>query len=669
MCSCVISIAKKVFCDLKSKYIKKDRGFLPEIYSGFFYNYAYGGESDGLLNFLLFISRNFITKGNENMKTKKLLSLILAVIMIMSVVPIYASAEDQIALTVDNITVYPTAEGFIYFGQKISDGVTLSGGEVQYDGTVVAGHFEFAEPEFQPTTWASAYRPKMIFVPDDTDTYESFEVPASKNTSFAVKKTTPVFVDENDPPVATEVEPGAKLSTSTLSGGQVKNPYNPDEPKALAGYWRWTTTSTVVSESGYYQARMVIANYEVLYMDVYVKVASDIPETTITEYPTIPELTYNPDVTWADIELTGGKAVIKETGKEVEGTFAIKDTRLTVPPNPNFKEIEVVFTPANAEEALPYEFTIPVTVNPLPISFGENNEGTAIDDPFEYEVGPDTLVSSVLSYLKSGILNYPTPSVVSIENANDYVENGKTYEISVVNYTNTNYTGTYAYVKVVFTTVEFAVSSVSYLAGTEKIHVKFNSSSCPGTFDVYVDGTLIGDDVPRAGDHIDVPYKLETSGTHTVKVVYNPTDGDYYFMADYETEIKANAQRYITLKDMNDFQKISVNGKNTLATDAYIVYGDEISIKYDFEDLFISWVITDTAGNTVTLDGVDLTSSEISFTMPDHDLVLSVVTTLEEETPGDKDIAIDSVWAFFQKIIDWFTNMIKQLLNLMGLGA
>ncbi|MBQ3520233.1 MAG: hypothetical protein IJA31_13040, partial [Clostridia bacterium] len=101
------------------------------------------------------------------MKTKKLFILVLAVAMLFAGFASVAFAQEQITLSVDNITAYPTAEGSIYFGQKINEGVALTGGEVQYDGAVVAGHFEFAEPEFRPTSWASAYRPIMIFVPDE----------------------------------------------------------------------------------------------------------------------------------------------------------------------------------------------------------------------------------------------------------------------------------------------------------------------------------------------------------------------------------------------------------------------------------------------------------------------------------------------------------------------
>ena len=594
------------------------------------------------------------------MKTRKLISLLLALMMFVSVVPFYASAAEPIALTEANVTVWPTASGEIWFGQKINEGVTLIGGEVQYDGTVVAGRFEFIDSDIYPTCGGINIA-ALKFIPENFDSYTGFEIEYAWDVLYNVNPVTPVLVDENAPPVATEVEAGARLSTSTISGAAIKNPITNEIITDVV--WNWESSRTKVNESGYYPARATVPSsnggYNPLTVNIYVRIAGDIPETAIAEYPTVPELTYNPNVTWADIELTGGKAVIKGTETEVEGTFAIKN--LTAVPNAKSTELTIVFTPANAEEALPYEFTIPVKVNPLPISFGEDLKGTSIDDPFVYEVAPGTTVRDAF---RKGYLNYPTPSVVGIEDANSYVENGKVYKVTVLNYTNTNYTGSEAYVKFVFKDVEFAVSSVSYYAATEEINVKLNSNKPDGTFDVFIDGKLVGDDVKRGNDHIDVSYAPETSGTHTVKVVYNPTENDYFFMADYETEIQANVERHITLKNMDIAQKVSVNGKEDYPSSAYILYGDEISIKYGFEDLFVSWVITDTAGKAVDL-GVDLTSSEISFTMPDHDLVFAVKTTTQLEQ--EEAIAnCDHLCHSDNELIRLFWNIICMFFRLLN---
>ncbi len=344
------------------------------------------------------------------MKTRKLMSLLLALMMFLSVMPFYASAAEPIALTEANVTVWPTANGEIFYGQKLSDGITLSGGEVQYDGTVVAGHFEFIDSDFYPTS-GGVNIAALKFIPDDLGSYAGFEIEYAWDVIYNVNPVTPVLVDENSPPVATEVEAGARLSTSTISGGEIKNPITGEV--ITDAVWKWESSRTKVNESGYYPARATVPSsnggYNPLTVNIYVRIAGDIPETAIAEYPTVPELTYNPNVTWADIELTGGKAVVKGTETEIEGSFTIKN--LTAVPNAKSTELTIVFAPANAEEALPYEFTIPVKVNPLPISFGEDHKGTSIDDPFVYEVEPGTIVRDAFP---KRYLNYPTPSVVGI---------------------------------------------------------------------------------------------------------------------------------------------------------------------------------------------------------------------------------------------------------------
>ena len=151
-------------------------------------------------------------KGNENMKTKKLLSILLALMMILSVVPFYASAE-AIALTADNVVAWPTTSGEIYFGQKLSDGITLNSenalvtSDGTETGTVIPGKWEFIDKDFAPTAWGKTSKANVKFTPENTDEYIGFEVTKSANVTYVVNKTTPVFVDEiNDPIVATDVE-------------------------------------------------------------------------------------------------------------------------------------------------------------------------------------------------------------------------------------------------------------------------------------------------------------------------------------------------------------------------------------------------------------------------------------------------------------------------------
>lgn len=582
---------------------------------------------------------------------KRTLSLFLcAVLFIMSAS--VAFAITPVALTESNVTVWPTTNGSIYFGQQISDGVTLSGGEVQYDGAVVAGHFEFIDPEFRPTSSGSKFA-ALKFIPEDSLSYTGFEVETAWDVMYTVNKTTPVFVDENDTvPVATEVEAGAKLSTSTLSGAQVMNPYYPEESKALAGVWKWAKSTTVVNESGYYEARITISGYERLTAQVYVKIASDIPETTIAQYPTIPELTYNPDVTWGNLPLEGGKAVIKGTDTEVVGTFSLKDRWLNAVPNPNITEVEVVFTPANAEEALPVEFTIPVKVNPAPVSFIDS-EGKFVVDGFVFEADPGTLMRDIQSYLMA-YLNCPPQSVISVEDKNSYAENGRTYKLTV-QHDNSNYVGTEVSFTVKFKEVEFTPTIA--FAGYNRYKVDCGAYSPAGTFTVTLNGEVIAE--VKEGVGFDCVTETDEGGTFEIVAKYNPTENDYFVISDATRTTTVAPKRELTVASGMDF---TVNGNKTYNA---IRTGDVIKLTYNMPE-FAYFVIKDGNGKEVTLEGVDVTTKEITFTMPDHDLKISVKTPAQierEEAAANCDHICHSENSLLQML--WkLISMFCQLFNI-----
>ncbi len=583
------------------------------------------------------------------MKTKKLLSILLVLVMMLSVVPMYASAE-AVALTESNVTVWPTANGEIFYGQKLSDGITLSGGEVQYDGTVVAGHFEFIDSDFYPTS-GGVNIAALKFMPENFDSYTGFEIEYAWDVLYNVNPVTPVLVDENAPPVATEVEAGARLSTSTISGAAIKNPITNEIITDVV--WNWESSRTKVNESGYYPARATVPSsnggYNPLTVNIYVRIAGDIPETAIAEYPTVPELTYNPNVTWADIELTGGKAVVKGTETEIEGSFTIKN--LTAVPNAKSTELTIVFTPANAEEALPYEFTIPVTVNPLPISF-KGNDGNFIVEGFEFEVEPGTLMRDVQSYLMD-YLNYPPQSVIGVEDRNSYAENGRTYKLTV-QHDNSNYVGTEVSFTVKFKEVEFTPTIA--FAGYNKYKVDCGAYSPAGTFTVTLNGEVIAE--VKEGVGFDCVTETDEGGTFEIVAKYNPTENDYFVISDATRTTTVAPKRELTVVSGMDF---TVNGNKTYNA---IRTGDVIKLTYNMPE-FAYFVIKDGNGKEVTLEGVDVTSKEITFTMPDHDLDISVKTPAQierEEAIANCDHFCHSDNQFLQ--IFW--NIISFFMRLFG---
>lgn len=599
------------------------------------------------------------------MKTKKLLSLILALMMMLSVVPMYASAAEPIALSTSNVTEWPTANGSIYFGQKISDGVTLSGGEVQCDGTTVAGHFEFIDSALVPTI-PGTQRSNIKFVPDDETSYIGFEKSRSRDVTYDVLTVTPVFEDEeNNPLVATEVEAEAELSTSILSGGTVINPYNVDEPKILAATWGWESSSTIVHESGYYTARITATGYNALTAQVYVKVAGEATPITITEAPTVEAMTYDANRTYADITFVGGKAVDAVTGEEVAGKFAFTNAALNVTvPSVGTRELEVTFTPNDTENYLKNTTTVTVTVNPIKIAF-INEAGTEIIPEITVPYGLK-MSDDIGNYLKSYLNTSASFNFTETQYFNEYIPVG-THDLTVkASCSNANYESEAVLpFKLTVEPVETAVT-VKYdinkdNKNTYEIYVvkaDVDGARPQGSFAIYVDGQLLKDGA-KYSEHI--TWSPEKSKAYTVKVVYTPTANDPCLVAD--TEITVDAKLYRNITTVNT----SSDGTKQFRC------GEKIQVAANVPE-FSGWVITDAAGNTVDL-GVDLSAKSIEFAVPDFDVKLEAKGKTSSGSDGlgnifDMDFGDlsegDSEWAIIniiRNLIAKFKSFLQQLIE------
>lgn len=583
------------------------------------------------------------------MKTKKLLSVLLALMMMLSVVPIYASAADPIALTEANVTVWPTASGEIYFGQKISDGITLTGGEVQYNDVVVDGHFEFTDASFIPASSGSQIG-NITFVPDDSSAYQGFVVETAWDVIYQVKKTTPVLVDENNPPVATRVEEGAKLSTSTISGGLMKNPYNESEPNVAAGEWEWTNRRTVVTESGYYEAEFYVKGYEGVTMMVYVGINGDIIETSVSEIPSIPELTYDGTTTWNDIALSGGIAVEKDTTNVVEGTFLISDTwRVKVIETGSY-EIDATFTPNDTESYTKVDCKIPVTVNKGTIKFVDENGAEIVP---EITVDYGTKFSDISRLLKPYVKGPEYIYFVMGDLGSQLCSNG-TYTVTATAPSDgAHYEDTELTFKVI---VEPKTLTPKIYGTTGGLYIQDNSGTYrpEGTFDIYVDDELVHSGIKYLEDKFELTFPENVTATYTIKAVYNPVENDNYSIDDIIYQNNVIAKHGLTLKNGIANYKL---GDDTLAKTIKdetirITEGTVIALEAVSED-FAEWIITDANGNALdlaiktvvtnvdengditweTVDG-DLTCKNIIFTMPTEDVIITLRTT--------KDIAAEN---------------------------
>lgn len=575
-----------------------------------------------------------MTNTQKHVISKALACFLAFLIFIMSIS--FAFAAEPVALSESNVSVWPTASGEIYYGQKVSEGISLSGGTVTTDGTstgvVIPGHFEFLDPDARPSLGVASLK----FVPEDTQSYIGFEVEYAWDVMFTINKTTPILVDENNPPIATEVEAGAKLSTSTLSGGQICNPFYPEESAALAGKWKWSKGTTIVNESGYYEARITVTNYNRITQMVYVRIAGEIPETTIVEAPTVPTLTYDGFSKWGDINLEGGKAALKIEGTEVEGTFSVTEVWKDLSVKVGSYEIDVVFTPADPEAALPYSFKIPVTVNKGTVKF--------VDESGE-EIVPEITIDRVLEvgddlngYLKPYLNASCSFNYEETEGYGEKIKPG-THEYTVKTIIDDpNYERYSTLTFKIVLNKEKVNAKVKNVVGGKQIYIEGGDTyHLNGNFDVkyFIDGKEAGiiEDV-----EFNKPFEFvqNESGVYTYEIVYNGTEDDYY-----DITVITEAE------DIKLQHQVKVVGQEPVT----YTYGEPVTITPPAHEkpyyVFAGWDVK---------SGIILPSSEepvetIDITMPDNDI--EIEATYEFSITAFFEYIFSLIVDFFAKIAEF----------------
>ncbi len=165
---------------------------------------------------------------------KKTLSLLLAVLMLVSCVPVFASAAEPITLSYTNITIVPpsVSPDEMAYGDTWSV-LTITGGELYYiaeDGTetLVPGHFEHYKADGVPALGDNREVP-FNFVSDDTTKFTSIQRLQSRRVSVK-SGTWPTInvVDGKVTPVITEAptpvnaQPGMLWGDVTFTGGKAE---------------------------------------------------------------------------------------------------------------------------------------------------------------------------------------------------------------------------------------------------------------------------------------------------------------------------------------------------------------------------------------------------------------------------------------------------------------
>ncbi len=615
---------------------------------------------------------------NSYKTSKTILSIFLSLILIASTATIAFAAE---ALAVKNVSQWPTisyrtedgtlvSNGYMYYGQKVSDALVINDDEIVLNaaGEQVAGHFEFIDPDEIPDDINDAMRSNIKFVPDDTDMYTGFQRKRSRDTTFKVISTTPVLV--NDAPTATSVDSGSSLSASVISGGQVMNPYYPEETSALNAKWSWSNPDTVIYESGEYEAKLYIhtAYVEITKM-IYVEVNSAVKATTIAELPTA-EIEFAQELTYNDLVLNGGKAVEYGTETEVSGSFSVK--------NPNAKitgigtyNVPVVFTPDDTENYIASEGTATVTVTKANYKFvNENGEeivpeltlpyGTTFD---QHEILGNSLKVLIkdraqlsgVDAIGSLIFEAGDKDTVAPIGTNTYNVRVRPYNSGTSNY---NVTDLQFILTIEPVTVEMKLSSSIDKEQTINISTVNSNDPYPqGTFDIYVDGALYMEDVKGS-----FPFDPGKSGKYDIRMVYNPAENDPCVVEEKTVTWTETYHRNLN------------RGNLVMGSTATVMYGKEVKLNANIpEENFGGWKITDAKGNEVVLEDAVMEGRDITFTMPDFDITVEAIDKsadtsgggiddifgdLGDLTEGDSDNPFENI---INNLVAFFKNIIEKI--------
>lgn len=493
-----------------------------------------------------------------------------------------------------------------------------------------------------------------------------------------------------EPPVASEIEPGQRAHKSKITGGSFKVVETGEILTDVV--WCWEKENVVINEPGMYTAMGVSISYPeiILYVDIYLGLIGGAIATEIVNVPTF-EFVYDGETKWSDLDFSGMKAVEKGTDKEVAGTFEITTSAGVVPSDDKIMYVSssgtyyVKFTPDDLDTYGIAKAQISITITKGVPQWKDNVTpvvtvpyGTAVGSPtFRYLLDDGSLVPSgvfISAPFCDSEGNRISGSVLDVGTYEGV------YMLELIE--NQNWQSALLPVTVVVIPSEVEME-VTYNSQTHRLRVVCPSRLLEGTIDVYIDGQLVFDDAELARSETMVnanwlefdtrwlPANDAVNSTHTIKVVYNPTPTDQMGIVNGGCEISAlyEADRKISVSDKQI--RLTVDNVVFNAERKILYAGDKISvITSDAE--FVSWKITDAAGNPVAVEAIegDLNTSIFTFAMPELDLHIDYVTQYdldhpeENEDPESGNAFLD----FLVRIINALRKVLQMLANILNLA-
>ena len=639
-------------------------------------------------------------------KTHRILTVLTIILMLLFTGSLAYAAEntEKIQLTMENVAEWPEIKGEMFFGQTLAEGnITIEGGKVTIDGTaegeVVAGTFEFVDTTIRPII-DSEDKAQLKFVPADEEVYIGFEA-LDTQVAIPVSATTPIYTAL---PVATKVaQVNDKLNTSTLSmDGVFINPYTGEE--IADGKWAWLTSGrTKISSPGLFQA---VSCFSTIYyvqdiVDVWVGIegVDDSKMPTFVEQPTFTEtIRLNPDKTWGDYTLTGGKAVVYDADNneiEVEGTFTVADVYKNAPIN-KLGENSVVIQFTSADESLASSIPFAIKVN-VEKKLPTWTSGEKLELTYDYGMSPFNTHGGQIKELDATNLNCYVEgtnqwqynfSVYDLDKnpltltASDILDVGEYEYLVTVSHSaiNANWdTTAFLPVKIIIKAGKAAMDKFSYNYTTGEVKGNYNNTYLNGIVDITMGETTI-EDVPVTQGRFTAnwnPADISVGAAYPVKVVYTKADGDNAEVDnDYETTVKFKANRAIAVGEKGVAIEIgnkSYNPDPNSSWGTHNVYaGDEVTVRARMND-FVYWTIKDADGNKIDLAFIegDENTSKFVFIMPAGNIQIDYTCQYELDAIQAKEDAIanckclchsdNQFVRFFWRIICIFIDMIEQL--------
>ena len=570
---------------------------------------------------------------------------LVALIISMSVLVSFAAdtTMSKVELSKENIVVYPTVDGEIYYTQKVGERLTLVGGKVTTDGTetgtVVPGHFEFMNPDYMPAPdvglWAS-----IKFVPEDADSYIGFDIELCEQVIFDVNKATMEFVDPTAVPTATDVVAGKRLTTSDITGIDVKCQLTGEV--LTSAKWSWEKSSTKVNESGYFPAKVTCSGYESISVYIYVRTEGDTSAPVISEFPTIEPIIYRDGLTAANLTIVGGETAIP-------GTFTFADPNQTLKGGNN--NVTLVFTPEDTNENA-VNITIVVNVGKIISTFIDEN-GNAFVPEIRFPIGYDLNFTTLKSQVERLMANCGKFTIKSFSGISYDTSATAEYNNAKVAITpaNTNYSNEISF-KLIIEPKEITPTISVYGNDEYEIRVGGEYTINPkGTFDFYVDDELVVEGI-KYGKRF--TWRPEKSGTYNLKAVYNPVENDTFKVND---AVKENMELNLTWK---------INCINCGAYD--YKYGETATVMHSLGNQFAGWVFYDENGNEFTPENVvaDESTSSVKFTMPDFSLTVKakIVGEADDSVDSDDNSGSAGSTSIFSRFIEFLRNLFEKYINI-----